>query len=75
MLELICVADVSYYSWYFFWERKKAHNINLLADDRPVGGGDSQSGVQGSKLYVLSSEHKEHNFFWSALRPSRVKFA
>ena len=53
-------------------ERKRHTNINVWAGDRLAGRGVSQSGVQGSKIHVLSSEPKEHKSFCAGARPGRL---
>ena len=43
----------------------------FLAGDRPGCGGVSRLGVQGSKIYVLSSEPKDHTSLCLGTRPGR----
>ena len=52
-------------------ERKRHVNINLFGRWTVRWGGFSRSGIQGSKIYVLSLEPKEHKSFRPGARPGR----
>ena len=54
-----------------FQERKRHININLFGRWPLRWPGVSRPGSQGSKIYVLSSEPKEHKSFCPDTRPGR----
>ena len=57
-------GGISHWADRFFRERRRHININNLSGDCPVGGGGvSRPGGQGSNVYVLYEEHKEHKHF------------
>ena len=47
--------------------------VNLLAGDNSSEGAVSRQGGQGSKIYVLSSEPKEHKSFCLGTRPGNTQ--
>ena len=51
--------------------KKKAHKHKVFWPVTVRWGGVSRSGVQGSKIYVLSSETKEHKSFCPGARAGR----